>query len=551
MNRGQFQAIQDLEAQLERDLAALSLGSKPNTQGPAFGFSKPKPQTQAMAFPEPEDDQLPRSKPRPSAQPELPEKRIVVGKNTIVQKKDVKKEVKKTIPCGRSFEVDEADFADLVNDLPRKVTPPLKKTNKDFASKRMSKSANLQTAKTKRNKSEKSVKKNNMKSGIKVNKKNEISFSKSIISSKSVNVRRQSKSIGKEKGKVNKKEVKDVILKKIEESKKKIGTKKLQKDLAKSKRMNLDMSVDFHRTKSRASATLNRSFVSQKSLKIKQFDQDLVFKPMLSKKSLQIAEKLRPSYERLVESQKRNVLRDEEIEEIMRREAQPKINKRSQFIDQKNNHNMMKRFQKLYEDVRIKNEKMNEKLEKKKQEEAEKEQLISNHSRSPQLSKNNSKYFTSDVNVIERNKLWKARHEERLEKQRRENKEQELKDCKFKPDTTTFDPSILSQASSSKFVAEGLSEHLRRAELAKRLRSEKSMNASRDKNLDSFMGDSKYLSNSNSGYLKKHQNRSSDKIIRTEREILTNFDQDEPNDKSAKLKTMFANLKKLNNSRVI
>ena len=293
---------------------------------------------------------------------------------------------------------------------------------------------------------------------------------------------------------------------------------------------------------------LDRSFVSQRSMSVDPFERDLIFKPMLSRKSLMIAEKLGPSSQRLTSFKSRQS-DEEEIERALRRGAKPRVNRRSAQLDRQRSRSIGSRFQSLYEHQQIMAQNHRAKIEKKLREEEEKNRQAEARSRIPRVSPNSAKLFASDVDVQERNRIWDARKEERLNQQRKMLQEAELKDCSFKPKTLRLDPNIFSPLNTSKFLVEGVSEHLRRTQAAKKLRSEKSIELSREKYSDvSRNFDSRLLFHEVDSYSKKHRtviNPDSSHV--SEHNVLKNLQAEiSKGDKTSVIKTMMANLKKLN-----
>jgi hypothetical protein len=215
---------------------------------------------------------------------------------------------------------------------------------------------------------------------------------------------------------------------------------------------------------------------SQTKKQIKQFDTDLTFRPMLSKKSLQIASTLERSVDRLTKNMyKREDSRDEAND---RAGAKPKINKMSEQMAAKATGptNARDRFERLYQYSRIYKETNNNLRIKKIEEDLQKE-IVINKPKTPERRKTpnrdgNEHFFTSEVDVSERNNMWQSKMKDKIERMKSQQTDMELQDCTFKPKTVASRTSYRRQSSkslakTSEFMKEGLTDHFTRAEMAK------------------------------------------------------------------------------------
>lgn len=248
----------------------------------------------------------------------------------------------------------------------------------------------------------------------------------------------------------------------------------------------------------RSSQVSNRSLVKRK---IKQFDTDLTFRPMLSKKSLQIAERLGKSVDRLTKNLYRQKDSDEETEDP-RKLAQPKINKVSKQIDNKNKGqvSVKNRFERLYQYSRIYKQTNEDQRIKRIEEDLQKE-LIINRLPTPDRRKTpkkdaNEHFFTSEVDVSERNNLWQTKIKEKLDRLKGQQSEVELRGCTFRPQMEVSQTSFQRQSSrnlkkTSEFMKEGLTDHFTRVEMAKQKKSYLEINRQRSPSVGNFRGNEK------------------------------------------------------------
>jgi hypothetical protein len=241
--------------------------------------------------------------------------------------------------------------------------------------------------------------------------------------------------------------------------------------------------------RSHQSINLNRSMNSYHSRSrstkkvIKQFDEDLTFKPMLSKKSMQLAQKLPSSRIRLTQGlYKKSDDDDEEPGELNKSRSKPKINKRSDFIDKQRGLNEKPRFERLYEQAQV-SKKMNEQQRIKKIEEELEKEIMLNRSKTPTKRRpaDSNNYFTSEADVAERNLMWRAKKEDKIEKIRNIKEMLDTRDCTFKPklDTSQSSYKKITQVNpvyTSNFAKDGLKDHFTRIEIAKKNKSYREMN---------------------------------------------------------------------------
>ena len=250
----------------------------------------------------------------------------------------------------------------------------------------------------------------------------------------------------------------------------------------------LDNSSYRSANKSHQSINLRRSMNSDNSHSrstkkvIKQFDEDLTFKPMLSKKSMQLAQKLPSSRVRLTQGLYKKSEDEEEIADLNRSHSKPKINKRSDFIDKQRSMNERPRFERLYEQAQL-NKKMSEQQRIKKIEEELEKEILLNRSKTPTKRKTaeRNNYFTSEADVAERNLMWKTKKEEKLEKIRNIKEMLDTRDCTFKPRLDTSQSSYkkiveVNPVYTSNFARDGLKDHFTRIEIAKKNKSYREMN---------------------------------------------------------------------------
>lgn len=243
---------------------------------------------------------------------------------------------------------------------------------------------------------------------------------------------------------------------------------------------------------------LSRSIVKKK---IKQFDTDLTFHPMLSKRSLQIASKLGRSADRLTKNLYRQPESDDEST-AHRDQAKPKINKFSEQLANKakvtkNIPEAKNQFERLYQFSRIYKQK-NENLRIKKIEEELQKELIINKSKTPDRKRTpnkdgNEHFFTSEVDVSERNNMWQSKMKEKIQRMKGQQADMEVKDCTFQPQieaskTSHKIHSAKNLVKTSEFMKEGLTDHFTRVEMAKQKKGyadmsrKKSPNATRELN---------------------------------------------------------------------
>lgn len=265
---------------------------------------------------------------------------------------------------------------------------------------------------------------------------------------------------------------------------------KYSSGMRQSQKQGKDLDNSSYRSVNRSHQSINlrrsmNSYNSQsRSTKkvIKQFDEDLTFKPMLSKKSMQLAQKLPSSRIRLTQGLYKKSEDEEEMMDLNRSHSKPKINKRSDFIDKQRGMNEKPRFERLYEQAQL-TKKMNEQQRIKKIEEELEKEIMLNRSKTPTKRKTAdlNNYFTSEADVAERNLMWKTKKDEKLEKIRNIKEMLDTRDCTFKP---KIDPSQssykkitqVSPVYTSNFAKDGLKDHFTRIEIAKKNKSYREMN---------------------------------------------------------------------------
>jgi hypothetical protein len=264
--------------------------------------------------------------------------------------------------------------------------------------------------------------------------------------------------------------------------------------------------------RSHNSANMRKSTASytshSKSAKkvIKQFDTDLTFKPMLSKKSMQLAQKLPSAMTRLTQ----NLYQKEEEDEVTdrnRSNSRPKINKRSEFLDKQKNMEDRPRFERLYQQSKV-TQKLTEEQRVRKIEEDLEREMKEVRSRTPtkRRSDSNNNFFTSEVDVSERNLIWKAKKDEKVEKNRNFKDMLASRDCTFKPQIEGSQNSYkkttqVNPVYSSNFLKDGLKDHFTRIEIAKKNKSYKEINEQKSRK------SSPYVKKSSDGISEQYESR--------------------------------------------
>lgn len=282
----------------------------------------------------------------------------------------------------------------------------------------------------------------------------------------------------------------------------------IEKSEAKSNR-------SFYKSSSVKVAGMSKSIERMRSKrKIKQFDTDLTFRPMLSKKSLQIAERLGKSSERLTKNLY-NENDSQEENDKNRKKATPKINKVSEILanNARGNLNAKDRFERLFEYSKI-YKKTNEDLRIKKIEEDLQKELIIGRPKTPKKQKSNQfdeneHFFTSEVDVSQRNNLWQSKIKEKIEKLKGQTNEVQLKECTFKPQVEDSRISYKRQNSksltkTSDFMKDGLMDYFRRKEIAKQKTSYCELKNIRTSNFDEGSG---YMQRKDSDVYEKNDSR--------------------------------------------
>ena len=222
--------------------------------------------------------------------------------------------------------------------------------------------------------------------------------------------------------------------------------------------------------------------------KVRTEEDELIFKPMLSKKSLQMAKRLGKSRDRLMG--KSNVSNAEKYEEMyqkerdLRRSATPKINKRSKYIDQKTHENTRPRYEMLYQRKDQYRDNKEARRIQKIEEEMQKEMMVS--TRGVVRNQYRPNYYMADVDIADRANMWKSKKMEKLNKLKTQREANEMKSCTFSPHINKRIPSSgIRQAEetvyNSEFLKEGLYNHYNRIERAKKGKSYQEMSRSRSK----------------------------------------------------------------------
>ena len=215
---------------------------------------------------------------------------------------------------------------------------------------------------------------------------------------------------------------------------------------------------------------------------------ELVFKPLLSKKSLQIAKKLGSSRNRLLgksTATEADVFEAKHQQDMaLRRSATPKINKKSQYLD-KRIRGDGSRFERLYK-YQDKYRDNKEQLRIKKiDEEMQKELLVSNRPKTP-VKDYKPSYYVADVDIADRSSMWKSKKKEKLRKLKDQREEEELKTCTFSPHINKKLPDFNSSnigdtVYGSEFVKEGLYNHFNRIERARKGKSYQELGRSKSR----------------------------------------------------------------------
>ena len=226
------------------------------------------------------------------------------------------------------------------------------------------------------------------------------------------------------------------------------------------------------RNKSNKSITKIKKNSNNKILRTKE-EINMTFSPLLSKNSMKIVRKLNRSKS----VKKKNYGKSqEEIDLIrkneIRKKANPRINKKSKFLDKNSNLNELERFERLYRYSKIYSKKAKEQKQKKIEEELEKEIFLNSKKKK---IKNSSIYNTIDIS--ERNLVWQNRKNQKMEKIRQEKEKEEKKNCTFKPKILgkNYVKKDKGMAYTSEFVKEGLINHFNRIKMAKKKKSYKDL----------------------------------------------------------------------------
>ena len=241
----------------------------------------------------------------------------------------------------------------------------------------------------------------------------------------------------------------------------------------------------------KASRNQSRSRSVKKIVKTE--TEELVFKPLLSKKSMQIASKLGHPNERLLGYTNQTRLDEMEAEYQrlleLRKQATPKINKKSDYIDKRKGDGEEGRFEALYKYSEKYRDNKEQLRMKKIEEEIQKEMLVSN--KRPPTPKKTYKpnFYTADVDVAERNNMWKSKHTEKVKKLKDHKDKADLRDCTFspqinRPTSTRYIKDMKDSVYNSEFLKEGLYDHFTRMERAKKGKSYKEMGRSRSRSMN-------------------------------------------------------------------
>jgi len=223
--------------------------------------------------------------------------------------------------------------------------------------------------------------------------------------------------------------------------------------------------------------------------------EELVFKPLLSKKSMQIASKLGKARDRLLGNTSTSKIDELEAEyqrEVERRKAAtPKINKKSAYIDGRKGASPRHggtpdRFEQLY----AYNDKYRENKEalrfKKIDEEMQKDLLVSVKRPTTPKKTYKPQFYTADADIADRSEMWRSKNDEKRRKLQEAREAQELKACTFVPqvnktNSTRYIKDMKESVCASEFAREGLYNHFTRIERAKREKSYQEMGRSRSR----------------------------------------------------------------------
>lgn len=240
---------------------------------------------------------------------------------------------------------------------------------------------------------------------------------------------------------------------------------------------------------------LSKEAIRSRSVKklVKTEVEELVFKPLLSKKSMEIASKLGNHKDRLLKYSNYSKLDEMEAEYQrlmdLRKQATPKINKKSEYIDRQKSENEEMRHEMLYKYSDKYRDKKEQLRIKKIEEEIQKEMMVSNK-RPPTPNKTyKPNFYTADVDVADRNDMWKSKNEEKLKKMQTQKDQLELRDCTFAPNinrstSTKYIKDMKDSVYSSEFLKEGLYNHFTRIEKAKREKSYQEMGKSKSRSIN-------------------------------------------------------------------
>lgn len=169
----------------------------------------------------------------------------------------------------------------------------------------------------------------------------------------------------------------------------------------------------------------------QPSKPVEQTPKEVLFRPLLCKKSIEIAEKLGNPIKRLVSGEPSSSASQKEESQM---EFKPQINKNSKKICEKNEQRDPAngdRFERLYTMDQI--YRRNLMLKKLEQEMKAEEEERQGHTFQPRRSSHYESHHIVEMGVVERNKLWEQKREERMA-QEMELKNQRIKnECSFTP----------------------------------------------------------------------------------------------------------------------
>lgn len=155
---------------------------------------------------------------------------------------------------------------------------------------------------------------------------------------------------------------------------------------------------------------------------------ECTFQPMLSKKSLNLANKLGDVKDRLYNKKSINYSRNQEKYANKENTFTPKISAKSKYIDEKKGGHALTRHERLLQ----MGEKYSAKRKfKKTRKEEEEIQELKSHSFRPKTS--NMKGTSFDVSLAERASRWAEKRKEKVKRKRQEIEQRENQICSFKP----------------------------------------------------------------------------------------------------------------------